>query len=157
MSDSADTLAPLPVVRAASGPPPVSPPLPAAPRLLVSGPLGAGKSRLVSAVFDAALEAHGDRAALLLLPTYGQVEHAKRLALSRRDERRDTRGILDAPYATFTSLGERVLPDFRVRGLPSRMERELLASEALRRAAVPAFEAVRERAGFRARFLRLVK
>ncbi len=140
-----------------SPPPPSPPPLPTGPRVLVTGPMGGGKSRLVTAAFDAAIDAHGDRAALLLLPTYGQVEHAKRLALSRRDERRDPRGILDAPYATFTSLGERVLPDFRVRGLPSRMERELLAAEALRRVAVPAFEAVRARGGFRARFLRLVK
>src|SRR5205807_5162536 len=66
-------------------------------------------------------------------------------------------GLLDEAYATFTSLGERLFPDLRVRHLPSRIERDLFADEALSRAAVPAFEAVCDRPGFRARFLRLVK
>ena len=130
---------------------------PPAARLLVTGPPGSGKSRRALEAFDAGLDRDGPDRALLVLPTYGEVEHQKRLAISRREERRDARAILDVSYATFTSLGERLVPGFRVRALPSRRERDLLAEEALRRAAVPAFEAVRDRPGFRARFLRLVK
>ncbi len=133
--------------------PPVAAAREAGRRVLVTGPPGSGKSREVLRRFDAAVAAVGPDRALLLLPTYGDVEHAKRVALSRQD----ARGCLDAPYATFTSLGERFLPDYRVGALPSRAARDLLAEAALREAAVEAFERVADRPGFRARFLRLVK
>jgi len=129
----------------------------AGPRVLVVGPPGAGKSRWALHVFDDGLERLGPDRCLLVLPTYGEVEHHKRLAISRREARRPARGLLDASYATFTSLGERLVPDFRVRDLPSRRERDLLAEEAFRRAAVPVFAEVVDRPGLRARFLRLVK
>jgi RecB family exonuclease len=98
------------------------------------------------------VSAHGHDRALLLLPTYGDVEHARRVALSRRG----VGGLLDAPFATFTSLGERLLGE-PVGALPSRAERDLLAGEALRQADVPCLGRVRDRKGIRARFLRLVK
>ncbi len=126
-------------------------------RTLLLGPPGAGKSRALRALFERAVAEHGAARALLILPTYGEVEHEKRTSLSSREGRPDMRGLLDAPYATFTSLGERFVPGFRVRDLPSRAERDLWAAEALRAASVPAFEPVRARQGFRARFLRLVK
>jgi RecB family exonuclease len=164
-----------------------------APRVLVTGPPGSGKSRVVLSAFDDALERFGADRVLLVLPTYGEVEHQKRLAVSRplaarsslagmgralrgagREQatpldapptpglarRRDgqrARGVLDVSYATFTSLGERLSPGFLVRDLPSRRERDLLADEALARADVATFRGVRDRPGFRARFLRLVK
>ncbi|MFO0933012.1 MAG: PD-(D/E)XK nuclease family protein [Planctomycetota bacterium] len=127
------------------------------PRVLLVGPPGAGKSRHALAAFDDGVERFGPDRCLLVLPTYGEVEHHKRLAVSRREERRPARGILDLSYATFTSLGERLVPDFRVRDLPSRRERDLLAEEAFRAAAAPVFAEVADRPGLRARFLRLVK
>jgi hypothetical protein len=120
-------------------------------RLLV-GPPGSGKTHEALAALDAAVEEHGADRAVLLLPTYGDVEHARRVALSRRD----VGGLLDAPFATFTSLPERWLGT-RVAALPSRAERDLLAGEALRGPGTDAFARVRHRKGFRARFLRLVK
>ncbi len=142
--------------------------LPFPPRLLVTGPPGSGKSKFALDLFDAAVRADGPDAALLLLPTYGEVEHAKRLAISRRGDRPDVRGLLDTSYVTFTSLRERAsssggsadvgLADgFRVRVLPSRRRRDVLADEALRASDAALFRAVRDRAGFRSRFLRLVK
>jgi hypothetical protein len=136
------------------------PSLPAAatgPRVLWVGPPGAGKSLHALAAFDDGVERFGPDRCLLVLPTYGEVEHHKRLAVSRREERRPARGILDLSYATFTSLGERLVPDFRVRDLPSRRERDLLAEEAFRAVAAPVFAEVVDRPGLRARFLRLVK
>ncbi|MCC7138811.1 MAG: PD-(D/E)XK nuclease family protein [Planctomycetes bacterium] len=133
--------------------------VPSGPRLVVTGPPGSGKSRLALAAFDAAVERDGPDAALLVLPTYGEVEHQKRLAVSRSEARgrREARAILDVSYATFTSLGERLVEGFRVRDLPSRRERDLLAEAALAAADPEPFRAVRDRPGFRARFLRLVK
>ena len=128
-----------------------------APRRLVTGPPGSGKSRLAVALFDEVVRAEGPDAALMVFPTYGQVEHAKRLAISRRGDRPDVRGLLDASYATFTSLNERLASGFRVRSLPSRRRRDRLADEALGRSDAPIFRAVRDRPGFRSRFLRLVK
>jgi RecB family exonuclease len=121
-------------------------------RLLAGNP-GSGLSSRALAALDEAVDAHGADRALLLLPTYGDVEHARRVALSRRG----VGGLLDAPFATFTSLAERLLPGTRVGMLPTRVERDLLAGEALRTADVPAFRRVRDRRGFRSRFLRLVK
>ncbi|MBL9086213.1 MAG: PD-(D/E)XK nuclease family protein [Planctomycetia bacterium] len=143
-SSPADRLAPLPA--AAAGP-----------RVLLVGPPGAGRSRHALAAFDDGVERFGPDRCLLVLPTYGEVEHHKRLAVSRREERRPARGILDLSYATFTSLAERLVPDFRVRDLPSRRERDLLAEEAFRAVAAPVFAEVVDRPGLRARFLRLVK
>ncbi len=126
-------------------------------KILVTGPPGSGKSRLALDFFDDAVRREGPDAALLVLPTYGQVEHAKRLAITRRGDRPDVRGLLDVSYATFTSLRERLAPGFRVRGLPSRRRRDLFADEALSISDSPLFRPVRDRPGFRARFLRLVK
>ena len=63
--------------------------------------------------------------------------HLRRSALSRWD----ARAVLDAPFATFTSAGERFLPSFRVRTPPGAAERDRLMEEALRRADVPLFSA----------------
>ena len=172
------------MIRPVRPPPPRLDPANDPPRLLLVGSPGSGKSALCRARFTAALTAHGPRGALLLLPTYGEVEHEKRVAVSRRGVepagapapgRRGARsgaaegaapegsartrvdGLFDEAYATFTSLPERTTPGLRVARLPSRVERDLLAGEALRLADVPAFRDVRDRPGFRARFLRLVK
>lgn len=126
-------------------------------KVLVTGPPGSGKSRFVLGLFDAIVRELGPDAALIVLPTYGEVEHAKRLAISRRGDGPHVRGLLDVSYATFTSLRERFAPEFRVRALPSRAERDRLAVRALETADAPLFRAVRDRPGFRARFLRLVK
>lgn len=126
-------------------------------KVLVTGPPGSGKSRFVLGLFDAIVREAGPDAALLVLPTYGEVEHAKRLAITRRGDGPHVRGLLDVSYATFTSLRERFAPEFRVRALPSRAERDRLAARALEAADAPLFRAVRDRPGFRARFLRLVK
>ena len=123
----------------------------------MTGPPGSGKSRFALGLFDEVVREFGPDAALVVFPTYGQVEHAKRLSISRRGDRPDVRGLLDTSYVTFTSLGERIEDGFRVRTLPSRRVRDLLADEALRASDAPLFRAVRDRPGFRARFLRLVK
>jgi len=82
-------------------------------RLLVTGPAGSGKTYGALARIREAATRPGERGrgaappedALLILPTYAQVLHVKRLALSRWD----ARGILDEPFMTFTSAGERFL------------------------------------------------
>ncbi len=130
-------------------------------RLLVTGPAGSGKTFGALARIREAATRPGKRGrgaappedALLILPTYAQVLHVKRMALSRWD----VRGILDEPFKTFTSAGERFLAAFRVRSLPSADERDRLMQEALSRAGAFLFEPVAERPGFRARLLRLVK
>ena len=136
--------------------------VPESPRwTLLSGPAGSGKTtraletirRTATTPGDRGRGAAGPGEALLILPTYSQALHLQRVALSRWD----ARAILDDPFATFTSAGERFLDDFRVRTLPAAEERDRLMDEATRRAAVPIFEAVRSRPGFRARLLRLVK
>ena len=144
-------------------------PVPASPRpaslptrrALLTGPAGSGKTaRALDTIRQAATTpgergrgAAGPGEALLVLPTYSQALHLQRVALSRWD----ARAILDDPFATFTSAGERFLAAFRVRTLPAPEERDRLMDEAARLAGVPAFEAVRRHPGFRARLLRLVK
>lgn len=132
------------------------------PRLqLLTGPAGSGKTtRALDAIRQAATTpgtrgrgATGPGEALLVVPTYSQALHLQRVALSRWD----ARAILDDPFATFTSAGERFLPDFRVRALPAAEERDRLMAEAARLAGPPVFESVRRHVGFRARLLRLVK
>ncbi|MHC5011141.1 MAG: UvrD-helicase domain-containing protein [Planctomycetota bacterium] len=131
------------------------------PHRLLTGPAGSGKThRALSLVREAATtpgrRGRGARApgdVLLVLPTYAQAMHLKRVALSAWN----ARAVLDDPFATFTSAGERFVPGFRVRGLPSPDERDRLMEEALRRAAVETFERVADRPGFRARLLRLTK
>jgi hypothetical protein len=88
-----------------------------------------------------------------VLPTYAHALHVKRVALSRWE----ARGLLDEPFTTFTAAGERFLPGFRVRALPSAEERDRVLAAALEAADVPAFRAVADRIGFRARLLRLLK
>lgn len=130
-------------------------------KLLLSGPAGCGKTHAALAAIRAAATTPGPRGraaaqpgeALLVLPTYAQVMHVKRLALSRWD----VRGLLDQPFTTFTAAGERFLPAFQVRGLPSAEERDRLMEEALRQRDVPLFREIVDRPGFRAHLLRLVK
>ncbi len=130
-------------------------------RLLLTGPAGSGKTQRALGRIREAATAPGPRGrgaaapgdALLVLPTYAQVMHVKRLALSRWD----VRGLLDQPFTTFTAAGERFLPSFRVRTLPSPEERDRLMKEALQQREPDVFRDVIERAGFRAHLLRLVK
>ncbi|MDA1194803.1 MAG: hypothetical protein O2894_06430, partial [Planctomycetota bacterium] len=147
--------------------PPRHPEPSAAPRgdyagcVLLTGPGGAGKTTHALERIRAAATRPGERGrdaarpdeALLVLPTYAQVNHVKRVALSRWD----ARGIFDRPFATFTAVGERYLEAFRVGALPSPEERDRLMEEALRQRDVPVFRSVADRAGFRAHVLRLVK
>ncbi len=120
---------------------------------LVTGPAGSGKTHAaLERVRQAATTGAASRT-LLILPTYAQVNHVKRVALSRWD----VRGIVDTPFATFTSAGERFLRGFRVRALPSAEERDRLMEEALRQREVEPFQEIRDRPGFRAHLLRLVK
>lgn len=128
---------------------------------LLTGPAGSGKTHAALGRIRAAATTPGARGrdatapdeALLVLPTYAQVNHVKRRALSRWG----VRGIFDRPFTTFTAAGERFLEDFRVRSLPSPEERDRLMEAALASCDVPLFEAIGERPGFRAHLLRLVK
>lgn len=136
-------------------------PLPRAARVLLTGPAGCGKTwRALDAVREAATREapHGRAAeapggALLVLPTYAQVLHVQRIALSRWE----ARGLLDDVFTTFTGAGERFLPRFRVGALPSAETRDRLLVAALADVDAPAFRAVAGAAAFRARVLRLVK
>lgn len=138
------------------------PAVPASSRLvLLTGPAGSGKTHRALERIREAATTPGERGrgagapgvALLVLPTYAQAMHVRRVALSRWD----ARAILDDPFVTFTSAGERFLDAFRVRALPSAEERDRLMAHAVEEAAVVAFEAVGRSPGFRARLLRLVK
>ena len=128
---------------------------------LLTGPAGSGKTHASLARIRAAATTPGPRGrgasgpddALLILPTYAQVNHVKRRALSRWG----VRGLFDRPFTTFTAAGERFLEAFQVRGLPSPEERDRLMEAALEACAVPLFERIRDRPGFRAHLLRLVK
>ncbi len=135
--------------------------LPAAPRLLLTGAAGTGKTwRALGAVRDIATRRapHGGAAerpgaALLVLPTFADVQHARRIALSRWD----ARGLLDEVFATFTGAGERFLDRFRVDVLPSAAARDRLLVAALADVDARVFAAVAGAAAFRARLLRLIK
>ncbi len=128
---------------------------------LLTGPPGSGKSEVALARIREAATVAGPRgrsaggtdSALLVLPTYGAAQHALRSALTRWD----ARGLFDAPFVTFTSAGERFLPGFRVRSLPSAEERDRLMERALEETDPPAFRAARAHRGLRARLLRLLK
>ncbi len=136
-------------------------PTPTAHLRLLTGPAGSGKTRRALARVKEAATTTGARGrgasrpgdALLVLPTYAQAMHLSRVALSLWD----ARAVLDGAFQTFTSVGEHYLDGFRVRALPSLVERDATMDEALRRADAPAFRAVRDRPGLRARLLRLVK
>ena len=128
---------------------------PASRRSLVVGPPASGKTTALLDRFLAALRTHGADGVLLVLPTYGEVEHAKRMLVARRDPERRLDGVLDAALATFTSLGERLDPKWRVAHLPTRLERDLWAGAALE--SVPALATASRQPGMRSRFLRLVK
>lgn len=130
-------------------------------RRLVAGPPGSGKTRLALEVvrraavdlglFGAGAPSPGQ--ALVVLPNYEAVEHARRIALSRWG----ARGLFDEVFTTFTGVGERYLPRFRVGALPTAEQRDRLMVGALRAAAVPLFEPLAASRSFRARLLRLVK
>ena len=75
-------------------------------RTLLLGPAGSGKTlALLRRVRPWLHEGREDRA-LLLLPTYGQALHLRRLFLLTHEERR---GIIETPFVTFSSLAERVV------------------------------------------------
>ena len=132
-----------------------------APLRLLTGPAGSGKTHAALDLIRAAATTPGPRGrgaahpddALLVLPTYAQVGHLKRLALSRWG----VRGLFDRPFTTFTAAGERFLEGFQVRGLPSPEERDRLMAAALEARDPPLFRAISDRPGFRAHLLRLVK
>ena len=65
--------------------------------------------------------------------------------------------MLDAPFATFTSAGERFLPTFRVRALPTAVERDALLAAAIEAPGETVFQQVGDAPGLRARLLRLIK
>lgn len=128
---------------------------------LLTGPPGSGKSEAALARIREAATAAGprgrsatpEREALLLLPTYAAAQHALRSALARWD----ARGLFDACFVTFTSAGERFLPGFRVRQLPSAEERDRLLLAALERVDPPVYRALRAARGLHARLLALLK
>ncbi|MFM8978947.1 MAG: PD-(D/E)XK nuclease family protein [Planctomycetia bacterium] len=129
-------------------------------RLVTGGP-GSGKSRLALELVKqhATHEAQRGRAAtdpgaaLLVLPTYGEAQHALRSALVHWE----ARALWDAPFVTFTSVGERFLPGWAVRSLPSAEERDRLMGLALEQAGGAALAAGSAHRGLRARLLRLLK
>ena len=140
-----------------------------APLSLLTGPAGSGKTHeALARIREAATtpgargrDATGPDDALLVLPTYAQVNHVKRRALSRWG----VRGIFDRPFTTFTAAGERFLEAFHVRGLPSPEERDRLMQEALHQCVFRdiaqdrphVFAGMLKHAGFRQHLLRLVK
>jgi len=146
---------------AATDPAATNAPAPLVGRTLLTGPAGSGKTHAALVHIRGGATTPGPRGrgaaapgeALLVLPTYAQVMHVKRRALSRWN----VRGLLDQPFTTFTAAGERFLPTFRVRTLPSGEERDRLMEEALRQRDEAVFREVADRPGFRAHLLRLVK
>ena len=135
--------------------------LPRTPLTLISGPAGSGKTSLALELIRSSATRsaeHGDAVnlrahTLLVLPTYAQVMHTKRVALSRWG----ARGILDAPFVTFTAAAERYLPSFRIHSLPSLEERDRFMAKALADADDPYFESVEDLAGVRERLLLWLK
>lgn len=129
-------------------------------RLVTGGP-GSGKSRLALELVKqhATHEAQRGRAAadpggaLLVLPTYGEAQHALRSALVHWE----ARALWDAPFVTFTSVGERFLPGWAVRSLPSAEERDRLMGLAMQQAGGASLAAGHAQRGLRSRLLRLLK
>ncbi len=131
------------------------------PLTLISGPAGSGKTHLALELIRASATRsadHGDAVdfsaqTLLVLPTYAQVMHTKRLALSRWG----ARGILDAPFVTFTAAAERYLPSFRIHTLPTFEERDRFMAKALADVADPLFASLDDLPGLRERLLQWLK
>jgi len=122
-------------------------------RTLLVGPAGSGKThRVLERIRALVLEGRPD-AALLLLPSYGQVEHVKRRFLSFLG----SDAYFDVPFSTFTALFERACPGRRLRELAGPLVRRALMARAIAEADVPLFRAVARTPGLRDAALRLAK
>ena len=137
--------------------------LPDVPRCLLTGPPASGKTwQALEAVRRVARQdeagAHGHAAtapgrALLLVPTYAERMHVQRVALTHWG----ARGLFDDVFATFTSVGERFFPGFRVGNLPGRATRDRLLLAAIDEAGDKRFRALRGSPAFRTRLGRWIK
>jgi ATP-dependent helicase/nuclease subunit B len=121
-------------------------------RVLLLGAAGSGKTRALMRRVWSRIRRGREERVLLVLPTYGQVEHVRRLLLLRVADRA---GFFESPVVTFSSLAERVV-DHPLRRMLSAAEKDLLLREVLR-AAPPAFRGVARYPGFRALALEVLK
>ena len=122
---------------------------------LILGRAGTGKTRFALDEVARRIRDGTDAEALLLVPTYGRGEHLKRSLLQFLGD--GDRGFLDRSIVTFTSLAERVLGGTAINALASPGARDHRLRRALASVPAPVFDRVREFAGFRERFLALVK
>ena len=124
-------------------------------KTLVLGRAGAGKTRLVMEEIARRVRAGTDAGALLLVPTYGRGEHLKRALLSLLEGEEPV--LPDRSIVTFTSLAERVLGGTAINALATPGARDHRLRRALAAVDAPVFRKVAGFAGFRERFLGLVK
>ena len=136
-------------------------------RTLVVGRAGTGKTRRIMERIRPTLRPSarldGRRRGLLVLPTYGQVEHVKRLFLrddagprARRSGAGGLGGYFDDSIRTFSGLAE-IATGRRVGGLLGSVEKDLLIARALARVSGDRFGGLERRVGFRATALHVIK
>ena len=109
---------------------------PSAPRRLLTGPAGSGKTTAVLEAVRDALAA--GREMICLLPTYGQVEHTKRRFLTFCEREAE----FDPRFLTFTGLYELLLRGRRVRHLAPRPLRRRLMERAIEETPGEVFRAI---------------